>query len=135
MKGRIPPSVLTKYHLLASVSHGNAMIRAAPCNTFDVLLTIVALTASSARMNMVVGTMHANPVAEIDIGSPKLSLKLSIVPIAVFRAFLNSSVVGLSGSTAVLVSLLSCEPDDPETWASLKKDTPSSLLNPAVSPL
>ena len=34
--GRTTPSVLSKYHTAASVSHGSDTTRAAPSNTFDV---------------------------------------------------------------------------------------------------
>ncbi len=42
MNGRITPSVLSRYHVDASASQGNATTRAMPCSTFDVLLSMLA---------------------------------------------------------------------------------------------
>ena len=105
--------------------HGNEMIPAAPCSTLDVLLTRVAFTASRAVRYMLVGTTQANPVAVMAMGSAWSSLKAIIPAMAPFRAALNSSVVGSEVSVALSVSLLLWPPESPDTWAVLKKDTPS----------
>ncbi len=116
---------MSRYHLLASVSHGKAITWAMPARTLVVLAIIVALSASRHVRNCPVGQTTTRPDASISIGWPWSSLKPSMVAMACLSAALHSATVGSSAAVASYVSLLSCWPLAPDSCASLKKETPS----------